>query len=77
MIKEQKDATSSYSAYSTAVIVGLKTGTVTVTATVTSADGTSTITGKHELTFSGHGELSHEFYFHNDRGGSWMGHIRH
>ncbi len=73
MIKEQKDATSSYSAYSTAVIVGLKTGTVTVTATVTSADGTSTITGKHELTFSGHGELSHEFYFHNDRGGSWMG----
>lgn len=73
MIKEQKDATSSYSAYSTAVIVGLKTGTVTVTASVTSADGTSTITGKHELTFSGHGELSHQFYFQNDRGGSWMG----
>ena len=70
-VKEQTDASSSYNAYSTAVIVGLKTGTVTVTASVTSEDGTSTITGSTELTFTGHGDLSHEFYFQNDRGGSW------
>lgn len=68
-IKSQSD----YSTSSLGTIVGLKTGTVTVTASVTSEDGTSTITGSTELTFTGHGEFSHEFYFQNDRGGSWIG----
>ena len=71
-VKSQEDANSNYGAYSNAIIVGKKSGTVTVTASVTSADGTQTITGTtQELTFTGHGEKRHQFYFQNDRGGSW------
>lgn len=71
-VKSQTDATSKWSAYSNAIIVGKKSGTVTVTASVTSADGTQTITGTtQELTFTAHGEKRHQFYFQNDRGGSW------
>ena len=66
------ESNSDYSDSSVARIVGLKSGTVTVNASVTSEDGTSTIVGSTELTFTAHGELNHQFYFRNDRGGSWM-----
>lgn len=69
VVKSQSDG----STYSNGTIVGLKSGTVTVTASVTSTDGTTTATGSCELTFTGHGELNHQFYFHNDRGGTWQG----
>jgi len=57
---------------SNCTVTSLKGGTVTIYATI-KADGLETLVGERELTFLGHGEKTYQFYFYNNRGGSWTG----